>query len=336
MVGTRRRSYGPQAPSGANKKKHKTNKALPDNDSLQSIVKIMTENDCIGARELGVLEQTCKTARTTICTEEVWEALCLRRWPNTRRLKSCLLEKTGGYRGWYQLRATAVAQPPQPLPLPPPKHKAEDFFFLIDIKAGGRTVMSKVHSGQVNLGLDQDDSITVRDGCALHRNALGAGGCQYVLGETKEILEASSFISEAFTIDVQLFINDESSPRVCQIMMVGEYEARFTQAQVLKKHQKTSDFIFPHLTFRPGNTSRSCQFRSSLMGSAIQQRLGQDFRLKVYPVARFIDDRKKIVVDSIQYDFLVGNSHFNKSLQEQKGVSILHILEELEGQTCGS
>ena len=330
MVKTRRRSYGP--PSGA-KKKRKTNKALPDNDSLQSIVKIMTENDWLEAKNLGVLELTCKSARTTICTDEVWEALCLRRWPNTKKLKCHLLQMTGGHRGWYQLRATAVAQPREALP--PPKHKAEDFYFFIDVKAGGRTVMSKVHSGQKNLGLDQDDSITVRDGCTVHRNALGAGGCQYVLGETKEILGASSFISEAFTIDVQLLINDKS-PRVCQIMMAGEYEARFTQARVLKANKNTSKFIVPRLTFRPRNTSRSCQLRSSLMGSAIQQRLGQDFRLKVYPVARFIDDRKKIVVDSIQYDFLVGNSHFNKSLQEQKGVSILHILEELEGQTCGS
>ena len=72
------------------------------------------------------------------------------------------------------------------------------------------------------------------------------------------------------------------------------------------------------------------------MGSAIQQRLGQDFRLKVCPLARFVDERKKIVVDSIKYEFLVGNARFNKSLQEQKGVSILHILEELEGQTRGS
>ena len=331
MVKTRRRSYGPPAPPAA-KKKRKADNSLVGIDTLRPIVKILTENDWLDAKNLGILEQTCKNARTTVCTDEVWEALCLRKWPNTKHLKRRLLERTGGYRRWYQLRATAATQPREPLPQP--KLKPRVFFFLIDVKAGGRTVMSTVHSGQKHLKLDQDDSFAVKNGCVIHRNALGVSGCQYVLGETESILGASAFISEAFTIDVQLLISDESS-RVCQIMKAGQYEARFRKKWMVRAHKNQSEFITPRLTFRPmNNIPRSCKLRSSLMGSAIQQRLGEDFTLKVYPVARFVDDRKKIVVDSIQYEFFVGNSLFNKEIQDQKGVSILHILEELEGQTC--
>ena len=80
MVKTRRRSYGPPAPPAA-KKKRKADKALVDIDTLQPIVKILTENDWLDAKNLGILEQTCKSARSAICSEEVWEALCLRTWP---------------------------------------------------------------------------------------------------------------------------------------------------------------------------------------------------------------------------------------------------------------
>jgi hypothetical protein len=67
-----------------------------------------------------------------------------------------------------------------------------------------------------------------------------------------------------------------------------------------------------------------------LLGSAIQQRLGKPFSLQVFPVARFTDDGKKIIVDSFVYEFRVGESVFDKELQDKSGVSILHVLEQLE------
>lgn len=72
--------------------------------------------------------------------------------------------------------------------------------------------------------------------------------------------------------------------------------------------------------------------RSSVLGSAIQQCLGKFF-MEVSPVTRFIEGRTKIVIDSLKYSVRVDYSGFNKKRQQEKGVSILHILEELEGQT---
>ena len=224
MVKTRRRSYGPPpAPPGA-KKKRKTNRALVGIDSLQSIVKVMTENDWLDAKNLGILEQTCKSARTTICTDEVWEALCLRTWPNSKHLNVQFLSKAGGHRAWYILRRPTGANAQPCEPIPPPRRHARDILFWVDIKAGDSPIISSLHSGDRHLKLDVEGSVINGNGRVLFRNIPNVGGAKYVLGETNEILSATSYRSEAFTVEVQMSINEQTCNRICQVMQPDAME----------------------------------------------------------------------------------------------------------------
>ena len=288
----------------------------------------MTENDCIGAKELCVLEQTCKNALSTICTEEVWEALCLRTWPNSKHLNVQFLSKAGGHRAWYMLRRPtgAITQPREPLP--PPRRNARDIFFWVDIKAGDSPIISTLHSGERHLKLDVEGSAMNQNGRSLFRSNPNVGGAEYVLGETGEILSASSYRSEAFTVEVQMSIHEQTCHRICPVMYPDAAEFFFNKRAISKAYERGDAYVSAQINH---HSWKPCMIRSSLLGSAIQQRLG-NFFMGVVPVARFTEGRTKIVIDSLRYRVVVGHSTFNKERQQEKGVSILHILEELEGQ----
>ena len=100
----------------------------------------------------------------------------------------------------------------------------------------------------------------------------------------------------------------------------------FDRQSVKKGHDGKKDIypVFERVGIPPH------PMRSSLLGSAIQQRLGKPFSLQVKPIARFTNEGKKVVVDSLLFHFRVGTSCFDKELQDKTGVSILHVLEQLE------
>jgi len=72
------------------------------------------------------------------------------------------------------------------------------------------------------------------------------------------------------------------------------------------------------------------RLKKSLIGTTINERLGDPFSFDVHPLATFKED-EKVVADAFQYAFRVGTPLFNKHLQDKTGVSILHVLEQLEG-----
>lgn len=326
MVKTRRRSYGPPAAPAA-KKKRKPSKALPSIDSLHSIVKIMTENDCIGAKELGVLEQTCKTARTTICSGEVWEALCLRRWPNTKHFNRNFLRRLGGYRRIYMRRTSEESlrgrSGPEE-PLPPSKLDPEELYFLIDIRANGKPVFSTSISG-AQAGIDREDSQIARLGGVILSNIETVENVEYVLGTMSDLESSDEFVSDEFTVEVQMI----TPSRTCKFV-VPKGHFRFYRDSILKDYERKASFVSPEHNGNIDDTC-PCQIRSTLLGSAIQQRLGGRFSSCLYPVAHFVDGHKKLVVDSFQFEFYVGYSGFDKKVQDETGVRLLHVLENLEG-----
>lgn len=194
--------------------------------------------------------------------------------------------------------------------------------------------MSTTKSGGNHLQLSNEGSFMNRDGCVLMKKVGSVGGVEYVLGVTDDILGANSFRSETFTVEVQMVVTKQGSNRICPIMQPDKTSFQFANYGVSMAHEKGKNYVYPeHIVH--GTQRQHCKIRSSVLGSAIQQRLGSTIvELRVAPVARFIDERTKIVVDSLSFHLRVGHSYFNKELQEEKGVSILHLLEELEGQTC--
>ena len=324
MVGTRRRSYGPPA---AKKRRKAAKTPLVGIDPIEDIVKVVAESGWINARDLLNLEQTCKAARSAVSTEEVWEALCLRSWPSIDGLCREFIQSRGGYRTWYKLRAS---RPPQrdssyaEEPLPSPSLRATDIEFLVDIKVGDDTIISSIDNGD-DMGICVENSILSRLGrVAKERLARGTTGepFQYDLGDTKVILNTDDFESKVLTAEVQMVTDTHT----CKIMMPNN--RFYFDRQSVKESQDGKKKIYP-VSERVGIPPHP--IRSSLLGSAIQQRLGKPFSLQVKPIARFTDDGKKVVVDSLSFKFKVGESLFNKEIQDKTGVSILHVLEQLEG-----
>ena len=291
-------------------------------DSMQEIVKVSTECGWIGAVELLNLELTCKKARTAVSTEEVWEELCLRTWPNTDLLSS-FIETKRGYRAWYKLRTAKPTSSVHVEPLPPPSLRPEGLFFLIDIKVGDDIIISTAKSGD-SLGFGIEDSMVSRHGhIALLISSFGTTckGVQYELGDTNEILSTDDFTSKVLTVELQMVTDTHT----CKVMMEND-RYFFERLAVEESHGKRNE-IRPSIV---GDTNDAHQIQSSLLGSAIQQRLGNPFSLRLFPIARFTDDGKKIVVDAMALQFRVGESFFDKELQDKTGVSILHVLEQLE------
>jgi hypothetical protein len=201
---------------------------------MQEIVKVATQSGWIGARELLNLEQTCKKARAAVSTEEVWEALCLRKWPNTN-VKRAFIQRRGGYRTWYKLRAS---KPPQrdssyaEEPLPPPSLRAEDFDFLVDIKVGDDTVISTIDSGN-NL------PILFRYGEAEILVSFGSADVKYELGDTNEILSTDDFTSKDLTVEVQMVTDSHT----CKIMMPTD--RYFFERQAVEESHGKRGAIYP-------------------------------------------------------------------------------------------
>ena len=323
MVGTRRRSDGPPAA----KKRRKAAKSSVGIDPIEDIIKVVAESGWIGAKDLLNLEQTCKRARTAVGTEEVWEALCLRTWPNTK-VKRAFIQRRGGHRTWYKLR---TVKPPRresshaEEPLPAPSLSAKDIHFLVDIKVGDETIISThFHGNELDIG--NKNSVFCQKGHGVWRNPRCVTGepFEYDLGDTNVILNTDDFKSKVLTVEMQMVTDSHS----CKIMMpTNQYyfiKRSVTKGLGEKCHKKyihpvvERDDIPPH------------PIRSSLLGSAIQQRLGNPFSLQVFPIARLTDDGKKIAVNAMSFQFKVGASFFNKEFQEKTGVSILHVLEQLE------
>lgn len=90
----------------------------------------------------------------------------------------------------------------------------------------------------------------------------------------------------------------------------------FSKQAIFNAYERGDDYIFAQIE---RHSWKPCMIRSSVLGSAIQQRLGDIF-MEVSPVARFIEGRTKIVIDSLKYSVRVDYSGFNKERQQEKGV----------------
>ena len=315
-----------------NKLACKPDKALPGIDSLQPIVKILTENDCIGVKELGVLEQTCKTARITICSEEVWEALCLRRWPNTIHFNRKTMGRLGGYRGLYKRRISKPPlrekSPPEEQ-LPPPTLKKKDLVFFVDIWANGKPVISTALPGD-HIGIGKEDSTIERKGGVGLIDQKTVGNIEYELGTMNEIQNADEFVSDQFTVEVQMV----TPSRTCAVVTPNVH-FWFDRRGVMRDCENNESSVLPIYDGNVRDIS-TCRLRSTLLGSAIKQRLGGEVSLLVYPIARLIDKRRKLVVDSLEFVLYVGEAKFDKQVRDETGVSSLHVLENLEGSPISS
>ena len=291
----------------------------------------MTENDWLEAKNLGVLELTCKSARTTICTDEVWEALCLRRWPNTKRFKRNFMGRLGGHRGLYRRRTSKQSLPEQSPPeeqLPPPTLKAKDLRFLIDIRANGKSIISTAVAGD-HIGIDKEDSTVALKGGSNFK-AKTIGSVEYVLGTTNEIQIANEFFSNDYVVEVQMITPSRT------VVITPNVHCWFDRRGVVNTHANNGSNVCPKFEGDNICDISSCRLRSTLLGSAIKQRLRGEFSFLVYPMARFVDERKNLVVDSFQIDLRVGKAMFDKKVQDETGVGLLHVLENLEGSPLGS
>ena len=299
---------------------------------MRGAVKVLAENGWIGARELGTLERTSKNASAAVCNQDVWEALCLRVWPNTEKLTE-EIDKMGGYRAWYRLRTTTtravVRKRGKDEPLPPSTIKASDLSFLFEIKMAGKAIISRRISGK-QLGIGQKESYLEKGG-GMIRSGKSFESFGWVLGETKQILDADNFRTEPFTVEVQMLTPE----RLCQLS-IGSRRYIFNKDCVKSAVEDSDKFIYPGRVTQ-AERLQELRIRPSIIGSNVERRLKKGLAFRAFPVAYLVEDGKRVVVGGLCAQVLVRSNHvssdwnlLNQEVKNTAGVSLLHIFEHLE------
>lgn len=153
-------------------------------------------------------------------------------------------------------------------PLPPSTIKASDLSFLFEIKMAGKAIISRRISGK-QLGIGQKESYLEKGG-GMIRSGKSFESFGWVLGETKQILDADNFRTEPFTVEVQMLTPE----RLCQLS-IGSRRYIFNKDCVKSAVEDSDKFIYPGRVTQ-AERLQELRIRPSIIGSNVERRLKKD------------------------------------------------------------
>lgn len=313
---------------------------------LSSVVQTLTQNDWLSAKDLCRLEGTSNEYARVV--EGSWRALCSLTWPNwgTGKQAFVVIEKLGGYKKFYRNRKSSYcAQETFSSPMPPPKLRPQNFGLLIDLTVQGKTPLSYLlpgkrlapllHDGTAAFALNKPFVVSTAR-CWMNRRiecncivpcARGQADVAAKIhllresrgtGTTCCIYDPPHGRSNV-TIDAPSIGNPENGVYDWKHEKIGAW-------QRLRKFWERAEFP-TGLAFQP--TTAAAEIRMRLGYQVISFSFSIRFSI--------IAPGDKVAITDIRISAMVGEYRgevmvgYDKEKAKETGVSILQILEQLQG-----
>lgn len=245
------------------------------------------------------------------CEDKVWKVLCSRRWPNSS-LDPSFLEPLGGHRALCRLRRSTLLLPwsstEEPEPLPPPQLKPEEFIILVDVSVNGENLYSGLHPGE-----------------SLIDDFLEDGSFSVSLDEPCILGFHEREISYHLKMHLIRLVDEDQNCCCC----IYDRTLRYTNLHC------------PYIYFGPnGWYDAGLSFRQTATATEITRRLNSphSFRFSFHVNLYFYSqDGGKVAYTGLEIFARLGGqpgydwAEFDSGISEESEVTILHILEQLQG-----
>lgn len=305
----------------------------------------MLQNGWISARDLCRLEQVNKEFKQWVTDDEAWKTLTILKFPNTDNTPPCFVRAMGGFKMLYRHRiAPPRKEDKRKLPpMPPPNLKNDAFMFLVDITVGGESAFSDSFTGNEMDSLVQNGSSSFqilepfpvgKAQCWLQRQGCSCGKCKFdrfQYDARVHFLRIDNADAEDRRHHVQCCVYSPSEKGWSHSMKAksignGKYDWKTASYEWLKCYET----YFP-----PGReglvlqrTSRADQIERRLCGKVC-------FRFSIRLSVVEPGDTIAVTGFNIQAVYRGHGQEdwnvFDKTVARKTGVSLLHVLEQLEG-----
>ena len=310
-------------------------------NTMFRVFAIMLQNCWISPRDLCRLENTSTGVKKWIQQDEAWKTLCCSRFPNTLRISQPFVRNLGGYKRFFRHRISTLVAPKENSfpPLPPPSLTEDTVMLLVDISIAGESAYSDIISGKEDLGtLLETGSVAFsikkpfvvgKASCWFQKGGFTCRECHFNLFEYDARLQLlSNADNGTFCCVYQPGEKEWSCTMEAESLGNGKYDWVDGEEEWLSCFQSCS-----HNDDDDGGLA----LRPTKEAAAIEQRLKGNVRFRFSISLTVIEPGDKIAVSGYEIEVVYkayGKDDwevFDSSYAKKKGVSLLHIFEQLQG-----
>lgn len=313
------------------------------------VIDVMLQNGWISARDLCRMESLNSTFKQWIRNGGPWETLCCSRFPNSSRIPETFLRSFGGFKMLYRHRISTIGNLHEDdlsmlPPLPPPRINEDQVMLLVDISVAGESAFSDYFTGKDLTRLLEEGSVAF----ALTKPfPVGKATCWF---DEDECVCGKCHINY-YEYDARIHFlrkNNNGSLTSCCVYQPSYKEwSRSLDGEhigngkyVLKEDSDTEEWLGCSETFFGSDIDERIEglaIKKTKNGARVEQRLRGTvcFRVNIRLSLEAPGDKISISGFAIE---IVRREHgedewevYDDSVEEETGVSIMHVLEVLEG-----